>query len=90
MKTAQEWVQFIESRTSRGHGVDYFRAYMDDIKIPYQQLKCVHIAGTNGKGSTTNYLRSILQAAGYQVGTFTSPYLIHHYDRDCCRYSTKY
>ena len=81
MKTAQEWVQFIESRTSRGHGVDYFRAYMDDIKIPYQQLKCVHIAGTNGKGSTTNYLRSILQAAGYQVGTFTSPYLIHHYDR---------
>ena len=81
MKTAQEWVAFIESRTSRGHGVDYFRSYMEDLNIPYQNLKCVHIAGTNGKGSTTNYLRSILQSAGYQVGTFTSPYLIHHYDR---------
>lgn len=81
MKTAQEWVMFIESRTSRGHGVDYFRSYMNDLNIPYQNLKCVHIAGTNGKGSTTNYLRNILQTAGYQVGTFTSPYLIHHYDR---------
>lgn len=81
MKTAQEWVQFIEQRKSRGHGVDYFRSYMDSQQIPYRQLKCVHVAGTNGKGSFTNYLRSIVQQAGYQVATFTSPYLIHHYDR---------
>lgn len=81
MKTANQWVEFIECRTSRGHGVDYFRTYMDSLNIPYSSLKCVHVAGTNGKGSFTNYLRNIVQCAGYRVGTFTSPYLIHHYDR---------
>ena len=40
-----------------------------------------YCVGTNGKGSTVNYLRSILNAHGYKVGTFTSPYLISHNDR---------
>ena len=41
----------------------------------------IHVGGTNGKGSTTNYVRAILQAAGYRVGSFTSPYLITHRHR---------
>ena len=39
-------------------------------------LKTIHIGGTNGKGSTTNYIRSILQKEGYRVATFTSPVLV--------------
>lgn len=81
MKTAKDWVSFIEQRKSRGHGVAYFKRYMDSLAIDYLKLKCVHVAGTNGKGSLTNYLRAIVQEAGYRVATFTSPYLIHHYDR---------
>lgn len=40
-----------------------------------RNLKCIHVAGTNGKGSTSHFLASILQEAGYKVGLFTSPHL---------------
>lgn len=42
---------------------------------PHNQLKCIHVAGTNGKGSTSHMLASILQEAGYKVGLYTSPHL---------------
>lgn len=42
---------------------------------PEEKLKCIHVAGTNGKGSTSHFLASILQDAGYKVGLFTSPHL---------------
>ena len=42
---------------------------------PQDKLKCVHIAGTNGKGSVAGFLSAILQESGCRVGTFTSPYL---------------
>jgi dihydrofolate synthase/folylpolyglutamate synthase len=42
---------------------------------PQQKLKCIHVAGTNGKGSTSHMLASILQEAGYKVGLYTSPHL---------------
>ncbi len=42
---------------------------------PERNLKCIHVAGTNGKGSTSHMLASILQEAGYQVGLYTSPHL---------------
>jgi dihydrofolate synthase/folylpolyglutamate synthase len=42
---------------------------------PHQQLRCIHVAGTNGKGSTTTFIASILQAAGYSVGAYLSPYV---------------
>ncbi|GAB1857032.1 folylpolyglutamate synthase/dihydrofolate synthase family protein [Flavobacteriaceae bacterium MHTCC 0001] len=45
------------------------------LKHPEQQFKSVHIAGTNGKGSTSHMLASILQEAGYKVGLYTSPHL---------------
>lgn len=58
-----------------------FQRWMKVLGDPYLKLKCIHVAGTNGKGSTTNYIRSILQTAGYKVGSFTSPHLIKHNDR---------
>lgn len=42
---------------------------------PHTKLRCIHIAGTNGKGSTSHMLASVLQAAGYKVGLYTSPHL---------------
>jgi dihydrofolate synthase/folylpolyglutamate synthase len=42
---------------------------------PQNRLKCIHVAGTNGKGSTSHMLASVLQEAGYKVGLYTSPHL---------------
>lgn len=78
---AKEIIDIIEHRKNRGYGLSHFQEYMESLGNPHKKLKCVHIAGTNGKGSTTNYIRSILEAAGYKVGTFTSPYMITHLDR---------
>ena len=47
-------------------------AYLDN---PQDKLRCVHIAGTNGKGSTSHMLAAILQSAGYKTGLYTSPHL---------------
>lgn len=47
-------------------------AHLDN---PQEKLKCIHVAGTNGKGSTSHMLTSILQEAGYKVGLYTSPHL---------------
>jgi len=48
---------------------------------PEKQLKCIHVAGTNGKGSTSHMLASVLQEAGYKVGLYTSPHLKDYRER---------
>ena len=48
---------------------------------PQKQLKFVHIAGTNGKGSAAAMLASVLRAAGYRTGLYTSPYLYRFTER---------
>ena len=48
---------------------------------PQKELKCVHVAGTNGKGSTCALLASILQRAGYRTGLYTSPHLTDFSER---------
>jgi dihydrofolate synthase/folylpolyglutamate synthase len=51
------------------------QALMDQLGRPEQGLRCVHVAGTNGKGSTSHLIASALQEAGYKVGLHTSPHL---------------
>ena len=48
---------------------------------PHLKLKVIHIGGTNGKGSTIAFLKSMLEKLGLRVGVFTSPYLIHYTDQ---------
>ena len=48
---------------------------------PERNLKCIHVAGTNGKGSTSHLLASVLQEAGYKVGLYTSPHLKDYRER---------
>lgn len=47
---------------------------LERLEHPERRIKTIHVGGTNGKGSTVTFLRSILESAGYLVGTFTSPY----------------
>lgn len=76
----EDAIAYIESKRSK-RTIDEFRETLNKCHISMKQKNMIHIAGTNGKGSTVNYLRSILNAHGYSVGTFTSPYLICHNDR---------
>lgn len=73
-------LEYIESKRVR-RSLDDFKETLKRCNIDTRQKNMIHIAGTNGKGSTVNYLRSVLNAHGYTVGTFTSPYLITHNDR---------
>ena len=81
-KTTHDFIDYCTNRMNKGRfSLDHFKALLEKLGNPQLKLKTVHIAGTNGKGSTTDYLRSILQTAGYKVGTFTSPHLEVHNDR---------
>jgi len=53
-------------------------AFMGD---PHRKFRSVHVAGTNGKGSTSSFVASMLQAAGYRVGLYTSPHLVSFTER---------
>ena len=64
-------------------GLTRIRRLMQLLGNPQQQLRFVHIAGTNGKGSTAAYIHAILRAAGYKTGLFTSPYIINFEERIC-------
>lgn len=57
-------------------GLDVIKALMARLGVPQRRLRCVHIAGTNGKGSCAAMTASVLQAAGYRTGLFTSPDLV--------------
>ena len=59
----------------RKPGLSRTRELLEALGNPEQKLRFVHIAGTNGKGSTAAILASVLQCAGYRVGLYTSPYI---------------
>ena len=62
-------------------GLDNTYALMAHLGNPHTQLRAVHIAGTNGKGSTSHLIAAALQAEGYKVGLFTSPHLVDFRER---------
>lgn len=75
--TYQEALEWIHARLRLGikPGLKRMEWMMERLGNPETKIKAVHIGGTNGKGSTVTFLRSILQEGGYTVGTFTSPYI---------------
>lgn len=62
-------------------GLERVETLLALVGSPHKQLKAIHVAGTNGKGSTTTMLASILTEAGYRVGLFTSPHLVDFRER---------
>ncbi len=53
-----------------------FRDLLEILDNPQEKLKCIHLAGTNGKGSVASFISAILQEAGYKIGLYTSPDLV--------------
>jgi folylpolyglutamate synthase/dihydrofolate synthase len=64
-------------------GLERIYQLLDNLGNPHLQVPIIHIAGTNGKGSVCAYLLSILKAAGYKVGRYTSPHLVDWTERIC-------
>ena len=76
----------IERLTSNGMfyidlGLDRIEAVLEKLGNPQDSLKCIHVAGTNGKGSTCAMLESILRTAGYKTGLYTSPHIFEYTER---------
>lgn len=74
----ENWVM---RRRNPNHGLEPIRQALARHGNPQNDLKFIHVAGTNGKGSVCCYIRDVLMAHGYRTGMFTSPHLIHHFDR---------
>ena len=68
--------QRIVRYTSVNFDLDRMRTLLKKLGNPHEQFKSVHIAGTKGKGSTCAMVASMVQAAGYKTGLYTSPHLI--------------
>ncbi|MBT2636341.1 folylpolyglutamate synthase/dihydrofolate synthase family protein [Bacillus sp. ISL-39] len=74
--TYEQAIDWIHARLRLGMkpGLSRMEWMLERMDHPERRIKTIHVGGTNGKGSTVTFLRSILQTAGYRVGTFTSPY----------------
>lgn len=81
--TGQEAIDYIHSYSWLGSrpGLDRTRELLARMGHPERALKFVHIVGTNGKGSTAAMTASVLRAAGYVTGLYTSPYLFRFHER---------
>ena len=62
-------------------GLDRIKALCEGLGNPQNELKFIHVAGTNGKGSVSSMLSSVLCEAGYKVGLYTSPYVLEFNER---------
>lgn len=77
----EQAIEYLKGLTKFGInlGLDRIEELLRRLGEPHRRLKVIHVGGTNGKGSTTAMITSILEAAGYKVGRFTSPHL-HSYN----------
>lgn len=62
-------------------GLENIRAFLNHIGNPQEKIKAIHVAGSNGKGSTSAFLASILMERGYKVGLYTSPHFVRFNER---------
>ncbi len=83
MKNYNDTVQYMfsllpmyqrQGRSAFKKTLDNIYALLADLDNPHEKMRCIHVAGTNGKGSTSHFLASILQEQGLRVGLYTSPH----------------
>ena len=82
--TTQQAIEALHALPRMGQGAPglaRMQNLCDHLGNPEKELQCIHIAGTNGKGSTACMIASALQAAGLRTGLYTSPYLVQFYER---------
>ena len=70
-----------EGKTAFKKDLTNILAFSKELNFPEKKFKSIHVGGTNGKGSTSHMLASILQEAGYKVGLYTSPHLKNFTER---------
>ncbi|MGA9288559.1 MAG: folylpolyglutamate synthase/dihydrofolate synthase family protein [Anaerobacillus sp.] len=77
IQSYDEAVDWIHSLLNHGikPGLERMEWMLEQLENPERRLKTIHVGGTNGKGSTVTYLRTVLEESGYEIGTFTSPYI---------------
>lgn len=82
-RSYQETIDYLYALQKHGVklGLENSVALMKIMGDPHRKFRTVHIAGTNGKGSTSAFIASILAAAGYRVGLYTSPHLVSFTER---------
>ncbi|TDG93363.1 bifunctional folylpolyglutamate synthase/dihydrofolate synthase [Cardinium endosymbiont of Culicoides punctatus] len=74
------WPKLVNSKST--FSIDRIKGYLSKLGHPEKRIPpIIHIAGTNGKGSTLSFIRYIMQTAGYTVHTYTSPHLINFNER---------
>ncbi|PEJ56594.1 bifunctional folylpolyglutamate synthase/dihydrofolate synthase [Bacillus sp. AFS002410] len=80
VSTYEEALKWMHNRTKFGivPGLQRMEEMLVRLANPHLNVKAIHVAGTNGKGSTITFLQSILLDAGYTVGAFTSPYILDY------------
>ena len=81
---AVEYIMDTPKFTSK-NSMDSTKAFLEKLGSPEKELKIIHVAGTNGKGSVCAYMKSLLETAGKSVGMFTSPHLVDVRERFICR-----
>lgn len=83
MMKYEKVLEYMDSLSSYGisPGLESIRRLCDRLGNPEQELKFIHIAGTNGKGSTLSFVSTILKCAGYKVGRYISPVISDYRER---------
>ena len=83
LMTPTEAIEYIHSRLTFGihPGMERIKTLCAALGNPQDKLRFIHVAGTNGKGSTSTMISCMLSAAGYKTGLFTSPYVIDFRER---------
>ncbi|SUN45237.1 folylpolyglutamate synthase / dihydrofolate synthase [Streptococcus dysgalactiae] len=76
------WIHTFKAN-GRKTDLDRMTYLLDALGRPQDKFPAIHVVGTNGKRSVTAYLQHIFTASGYQVGTFTSPFMMSFHDRIC-------
>jgi len=81
--TYEEAIAYIDKTSRFGSilGLDRIKKLLDSLGNPEKDLKFIHVAGTNGKGSICTFIASILESSGYRVGRYISPALFEYRER---------
>ena len=79
-KTIHSWLAAKQGKQYR-YKMEKIRYALELLDHPERRLTCIHVAGTNGKGSTVAFLRVLLQSQGLRVGCFVSPHMVTVHDR---------
>lgn len=79
----EQSVAYIHGKYGKGvkAGLENMTRLLARLGDPHKGLRCIHVAGTNGKGSTCAFIDSMLRAAGARVGLYTSPFLMRYNER---------